>query len=253
MAEALADAARPATLQYFRRPDLAAESKSEHFDPVTLADRASEKAMRDVLADMRPHDAVLGEEFDNTSGTSGWTWVLDPIDGTRGFIAGTPTWGVLIALANSSGPQLGVIDQPYVGERFMGGFGRAEHHGPQGRTDLRVRAGRSLAEATLFTTFPEVGTHAEAEAFQRVAQQVQLVRYGTDCYAYGLLALGQIDLVIEAGLQPYDIAGPLAVVEAAGGVVTNWTGGAAHDGGQVVAASTPELHAAALRLLDHPS
>ncbi len=249
VAEALADAARPETLRFFRRLDLQAHSKADHFDPVTLADRAAEKAMRDLLAHMRPQDAILGEEFETTAGTSDWTWVLDPIDGTRGFISGTPTWGVLIALSNDAGPQLGVIDQPFTGERFMGGFGRAEHRGPAGLTALQARKGRSLEEATLFSTFPEVGTPQEAAAFGRVAKQVRLVRYGTDCYAYGLLALGQIDLVIEAGLQPYDIAGPLAVVEAAGGVVTNWEGGPAHFGGQVIAAASPDIHAAALALL----
>lgn len=249
VAEALADVARPETLRHFRSRDLVAESKRADFDPVTLADRAAEQAMRDKLMELRPEDGILGEEFPNMDSKSGWTWVLDPIDGTRGYISGTPTWGVLIALSDETGPQLGIIDQPYTGERFMGGMGRAEHKGPLGKTSLSARGNRTLDQATLFTTFPEVGTPDEAQAFRRVAEQVQLVRYGTDCYAYGLLALGQIDLVIEAGLQPYDICAPIAVIKAAGGIVTNWQGEPAHTGGQVIAAATAELHAEALALL----
>lgn len=249
VAERLADAARAAILPHFRSRSLLTESKGDGFDPVTTADRAGEQAMRTILGDLRPDDGILGEEFPSVTGTSGLTWVLDPIDGTRGFISGTPTWGVLIALSDASGPKLGIIDQPFTQERFAGGFGRATYQGPLGDGALAVRAGKSLAEATLFTTFPEVGTPAEGAAFRNVAKDVQLVRYGTDCYAYALLALGQIDLVIEAGLNPYDICAPIAVIEAAGGIVTNWVGEPAHGGGQVLAAATPELHTAALERL----
>lgn len=249
VAEALADAARPETLRYFRNPDLTAQSKRADFDPVTEADRAAERAMRAVLAERRPEDGILGEEYGEDTGTSGLTWILDPIDGTRGFVAGTPTWGVLVALADEKGPKIGLIDQPFTNERFFGGEGRALHRGPGGDRPLAVRTGRSLEEALLFTTFPEVGTPAEGAAFRRVADRVRMARYGLDCYAYALLALGQIDLVIEAGLQAYDIAGPMAVVEAAGGIVTDWTGGSAAEGGQVIAAASAELHRAALDLL----
>lgn len=249
VAEALADAAGPATLALFRSSGLVADSKSETFDPVTVADRDAEEKMRGLLEDLRPDDGIVGEEFSPVVGTSGWTWLLDPIDGTRGYISGTPTWGILIALSDETGPKLGVIDQPFTKERFMGGLGRAAYDGPMGASPLSVRTGYDLADAVLFTTFPEVGTPEEGAAFRRVADKVRLVRYGTDCYAYGLLALGQIDLVIEAGLQPYDIAAPIAVIEAAGGMVTDWTGGPAHHGGQVLAAATPALHAAALDLL----
>jgi len=249
VADALADAARVETLAHFRAAGLTAESKRSDFDPVTIADRASEAAMRRLLADRRPEDGILGEEEAPVSGTSGLTWVLDPIDGTRGFISGTPTWGVLIALADESGPILGVVDQPYIGERFYGGPGRAEFNGPLGTRELAVRPTTALSEATLFTTFPEVGTREEGAAFKRVADKVQLTRYGCDCYAYALLAAGQVDLVIEAGLSSYDIQAPIAVIEAAGGIVTNWEGGVAHDGGRALAAATPELHDAALSLL----
>lgn len=257
VAQALADAARRETLRHFRTAGgIAAENKeTERFDPVTVADRAAEAAMREILAARRPQDGIWGEEYGVTRGTSGLTWVLDPIDGTRGYLSGTPTWGVLIAVAEEGGakpgaPLMGLIDQPYIGERFLGGFGRAEVEGPMGRADLRVRAARPLTEAILYTTFPEVGTPAEGAAFARLAKQVKLTRYGTDCYAYALIAAGQIDLVVEAGLQPYDVAGPIAVIEAAGGLVTNWQGGPAHEGGQVLAAANPAVHAAAMAVLN---
>ena len=142
-----------------------------------------------------------------------------------------------------------MIDQPFIGERFRGGQGIARVDGPRGSADLRVRQTTSLSEATLFTTFPEVGTPGEAAAFRRVEERVRLTRYGCDCYAYALLAAGQVDLVIEAGLQPYDIHAPIAVIEAAGGIVTDWQGGPAHRGGTALAAATPELHRAAIELL----
>jgi len=249
-AHALADAARAAILPYFRSAGLGADSKeADRFDPVTEADRAAEAAMRAVLATRRPEDGILGEEFGTVAGRSGLTWVLDPIDGTRGFLAGTPTWGVLVAVADATGPIFGVIDQPYIGERFSGGFGGAEMTGPQGARPLAARAARPLSEAILFSTFPEVGTKAEGAAFRRLAGQVRLTRYGMDCYAYALVAAGSIDLVVEAGLKAYDVAAPIAVIEAAGGIVTNWRGEPVHAGGQVVAAANADLHRAALSVL----
>lgn len=250
VAEELAEAARAAILPHFRKPGLSADNKDrDGFDPVTVADKAAEQAMRAILQARRPEDSILGEEFGTTKGTSGLTWVLDPIDGTRGFISGTPTWGVLISLNDANGPRLGIIDQPYIGERFCGGFGRAEVIGPHGRAPLKARDTTELAKATLFSTFPEVGRPEERAAFEAVAEQVQLTRFGCDCYAYALLAAGQIDLVIEAGLNAYDIAGPIAVIQAAGGIVTDWEGGTVHDGGRALAAATPELHAKTLSIL----
>ena len=210
-AHALADAARSVTLSHFRRQGLDIQNKyAVGFDPVTEGDRAAEQAMRAILADQRPRDGILGEEFGPKDSASGLTWVLDPIDGTRSFMSGAPTWGVLIALSDQAGPKLGVIDQPYIGERFTGGLGRADLVGPHGQSALATRATSDLADAVLFTTFPEVGSQAERDAFQQVSSQVKLTRYGLDCYAYALIALGQIDLVIEAGLYPYDIQAPIA-------------------------------------------
>jgi len=249
-AEALADAARLAILPWFRAAALVADDKdASRFDPVTEGDRAAERAMRAVLARLRPDDAILGEEYGAQAGTTGLTWVLDPIDGTRGFLAGTPTWGVLIAVSDDAGPILGVIDQPYIGERFCGGPGIATMTGPQGARALRCRAPRALAQAIVLTTFPEIGTPDDRAAFTRVAQAARLVRYGTDCYGYALIAAGQVDLVIEAGLQPYDVAAPIAVIQAAGGIVTEWQGGPAHHGGRVLAAANADIHAQALSLL----
>lgn len=248
-AEALADAARSATLPYFRS-DLGVDNKdASGFDPVTIADRECETAMRDLLARVRPDDAILGEEHGYKPGTTGLTWILDPIDGTRAFMSGTPTWGVLIAVNNSDGPIVGVIDQPYIGERFVGGFGTANLTGPAGSMSLKTKKTSDLSEAILFTTFPEVGTAEERSAFEQVSRQVQLTRYGMDCYAYALVAAGQADLVIEAGLNAYDIQGPIAVIQAAGGIVTDWNGNPAHQGGTALAAANAEIHAQALAIL----
>jgi len=245
-----ADAAAEATLPHFRRPDLAAENKlSDDYDPVTVADRNAELAIREVLAQERPDDTIIGEEFGDQHGTSGVIWVIDPIDGTRGFVSGTPTWGTLIAAGTQDGPLFGVIDQPYIGDRFFGGFGEAACDGPHGQMPLATRKTTDLAEATVFTTFPEVGTPDEGAAFHAVANSAQLVRYGMDCYAYALLAGGHIDLVIEAGLNSYDIQAPIAVVQAAGGIVTDWSGGPAHNGGRAIAAANADIHAKALAIL----
>ena len=247
----LAEVARSATLSSFRAENLLAETtEATRFDPVTAADRLSETRMREVLARRRPRDGILGEEFGAVVGSSGLTWVLDPIDGTRGFMSGTPTWGVLISIRDATGPLYGLIDQPYIKERFEGGFGRSEVNGPMGRKLLRTRPARPLTEATLFTTFPEVGTAEDRLRFDKVAQKVRLLRYGCDCYAYALIAAGQIDLVIEAGLQAYDIQAPIAVIEAAGGIVTDWQGRPCPDGGRVLAAANAEIHAEALALLN---
>ncbi len=250
-AHELAEAARVETLRHFRAHGLSADTKETgRFDPVTVADRAAEQAMRDILARRRPGDAIFGEEYGATPGTSGLTWVLDPIDGTRGYLSGTPTWGVLISVADTMGPIFGIIDQPYTGERFIGGFGLSELTGPMGKRDLRCRAARPLSEAILFSTFPEVGTPDEGAAFRRVVPKARLTRYGMDCYAYALIAAGQIDLVIEAGLQPYDVQAPIAVIEAAGGIVTDWQGRPAPQGGRILAAANAEIHAEAMALLN---
>ncbi len=178
-AHALADAARPPTLAHFRDSALFADNKQEGgFDPVTAADREAEAAMRTILAERRPGDGILGEEFPLTPSASGLTWVIDPIDGTRGYISGTPTWGVLIAVADAAGPFYGLIDQPHIGERFEGGLGIARLTGPRGETPLRTAPTKALQEAILYSTFPEIGTEEERHAFEEVARRCRLVRFG---------------------------------------------------------------------------
>lgn len=249
-ANAAADVAKSITLSYFRSDRLNTENKAEDgFDPVTRADREAEAAIREVLRQLRPQDAVMGEELGSTDGTSGLTWVLDPIDGTRGYISGTPTWGTLISVRDAGGPVLGLIDQPYIGERFIGGPGLSEMRSAAGVQSLGVRPASSLSDAILFTTFPEVGTESERNGFRQLSAKTRLTRYGMDCYAYALLAAGQIDLVAEAGLHPYDIQAPIAVISAAGGIVTDWHGNPVHEGGRVLAAASDALHSAALEIL----
>ncbi len=250
VANDLADAAARACLPYFRSGNLGTSNKSRGgFDPVTIADREAERAMRDILAARRPDDSILGEEFGERAGASGLTWVLDPIDGTRAFISGAPTWGILIGIDAGEGPVLGLIDQPHIGERFWGGFGQAEVVRDGVRRGIRTRPCANLDAATLFTTYPEVGSATERAGFEAVRDRVKLTRYSLDCYAYALVAMGQADLVIEAGLQAYDIQGPQGVIEAAGGIVTDWRGGPAHRGGRIIAAGDRRVHAAALDIL----
>ncbi len=254
VARALADAAAAETLRFFRSPGLDAADKAAgdpaaRFDPVTEADRAAERAMRAALRRLRPGDGVLGEEYEATASKSGLTWVLDPIDGTRAYLSGAPTWGTLIAVDAGAGPVLGVIDQPFIGERFLGGFGAAELADRAGVRPIATRTCAGLPAAILYTTFPEIGAPAERSGFETVRDRVRLTRYGLDCYAYAMLAMGAIDLVIEAGLQAYDIQAPQAVIEAAGGIVTDWRGGSPHGGGRVLAAGDARVHAEALEIL----
>lgn len=251
VAEEMAEAAREVTLPYFRNDRLKVDNKDlGGFDPVTMADRAAERAMREVLAKRRPDDAIFGEEFGKSPGTTGLTWVLDPIDGTRAFISGIPSWGVLIGLDAGQGPVLGVIDQPFTGERFFGGFGKADWTRDAEMRAIKVRPCESLNAATIMTTFPEVGKLTERAGFEAVAKKCKLTRFGLDCYAYALLAMGQIDLVIEAGLNAYDVQGPIGVVQGASGIVTNWQGKPAHNGGQLIAAGDARVHAEALAILN---
>lgn len=237
-------------LPYFRQPLAVDDKGGQRFDPVTIADRAAEQALRTAIAARYPDHGILGEEFGDTPGSSEYRWVIDPIDGTRAFVCGVPTWGTLIALCEHGRPVLGLMSQPFVGECFVGGGAAAWHVRAGDHRRLHTREHHELASSYLFATAPEMfAADVEWPAFQRLARQVRLARYGIDCYAYCLLAAGHLDLVVEAGLGYYDIAPLMPIVEAAGGVVTDWNGQPVRGGGRVIAAANRRLHAQALAYL----
>lgn len=238
LAHRLADAARAAIAPYFRSPATLAENKAEAgFDPVTEADRAAERAIRAILETERPQDGIDGEEYGATPGTSGLVWRLDPIDGTRAFIAGLPSWTTLIGLTVEDRAILGVIDQPWLDERYSGAGGEAWLDGRGQRQRLKVRDCPALTDAILSTTDYFILTPPERGAFEHLRATARLTRYGLDAYAYARLAAGTIDMVAETGLKAHDVAALIPVIEGAGGVVTDWRGGPAKMGGQIVAAA----------------
>ncbi|WMS43720.1 inositol monophosphatase family protein [Acuticoccus sp. MNP-M23] len=215
----LADDAGHVILPHFRALPEVENKDAAGFDPVTVADRAAEKAIRSRLQAERPDDGILGEEFAGVDGTSGRTWVLDPIDGTRGFMAGLPTWGVLIALGAGGRVDLGMMAQPFVGERFYASRDGAFLDGVRGTTALRTRRCANLSEAIVACTSPKNFDPAIARQMQALTDTVRMVRYGTDCYGYALLAAGLVDIVIDTGLKPYDIAPFVPIVREAGGAL----------------------------------
>jgi myo-inositol-1(or 4)-monophosphatase len=219
------------------------------FDPVTAADHAAETAMRTLIRRSFPSHGIIGEEYGDERADAEYVWVLDPIDGTKSFISGMPAWGTLIALLRAGEPVFGMMNQPFIRERFSGDGAKAHYRGPAGARDLRVRACAELAEAVLFTTSPLLMNAGDRELFGRVEQTVRLSRYGGDCYAYCMLAAGHVDLVIETGLKPYDVLPLVPIIAGAGGVITTWDGGAPNGGGRIIAAGDKRLHAAALEML----
>lgn len=239
VATALADAARLAILPHFRAlTDVQNKADAGEFDPVTQADQAGERAMRDLLADLRPDDAIHGEEYGKKDGTTGWTWVLDPVDGTRAFVAGLPVWTILIGLVDAGGDAIvGVIDQPVLDERYVGWPGGAHLQTAQTTAPLRVSACDDLREATISTTDPFILTPSEQGAWTHLRSTARIIRYGLDAYSYARLAGGTIDLVAESGLEPYDAAALIPVVRGAGGLACDWRGQPAKPGGQLVCAS----------------
>jgi histidinol phosphatase-like enzyme (inositol monophosphatase family) len=251
-AEELADLSGKTILPHFRER-IAVHNKlgDAGYDPVTEADRAAEEVIRARIKARYPEHGILGEEYGAERGTSPLTWVLDPIDGTRAFVCGMAQWGTLIALNDGSRPVVGVLDQPYTGERWVASNGRASFRDARGaRMQLKTRACPTMKTAVMSTTSP-VGyfTEGEQKAFWDLSGQARLTRFGGDCYAYGLLAMGFIDLIVEATLKPWDVQALIPIVENAGGVMTTWTGGDAQDGGRVVACGDAELHAAVVDAL----
>jgi myo-inositol-1(or 4)-monophosphatase len=246
----LASVSGETILPFFRTALSVTDKGNGQFDPVTAADHAAENAMRSLIKRTFPEHGVIGEEFGSDRADAEYVWVLDPIDGTKSFMAGMPAWGTLIALMRFGEPVFGMMNQPFIGERFSGD-GRAAHYkGPAGTRDLRVRTCATLSEAVLFTTSPLLMKEPDRKAFQKVEAAVRLSRYGGDCYAYCMLAAGHVDLVIETELKPYDVIPLVPIITGAGGIITTWENGPPATGGRIVAASDKRVHAAALEMLN---
>ena len=242
---AIATAAETAVAPFLDGPTAADNKLSQGYDPVTEADRAVERAVRAVIAERFPNDAVLGEEYGSEGGASDRRWVIDPIDGTRAFVAGVPVWMTLVGLEEAGRSVAGLAVQPVTGERYLARGGEAVRHWRGRERRLAARA-TSPGEAVLMTTDPALLTGASGEAFAAMRDEARLVRYSADAYAVCALAAGHVQVVVECGVQPYDVGAVIPIVEAAGGVMTTWTGGRPEAGGDVVAAASPELHAWAL-------
>lgn len=246
----LAQRAGAATLQYFRK-DTVVHDKRTHgsFDPVTIADRTAETIIRAGIEARYPMHGILGEEHGLRSG-NGLTWVIDPIDGTRAFITGMLHWGVLIALFDGASPVLGVMYQPYTEELFVGTNDRAEFRRGNRELRIRVRACDLIENAVLASTGPQfLATAAEQAGFNALQRHVRLTRFGGDCYLYCMLAMGFVDVAVEAGLNPYDIQALIPIIRGAGGVVTTWDGADASMGGRIIAAGDPRVHERAMSIL----
>ncbi len=248
-AHQLADKAGAAILPHFRAAGAVSNKAEQAFDPVTEADRAAELTMRGMIRESFPDHGIHGEEFDDVASNGPYRWILDPIDGTRSFILGLPAWGTLIGLTAESAPLVGMMDQPYVRERFWGSSAGAYFRGGQGERQIRTRRCASLSDAILTATAPDMFKTGDSERFHALGSQVRMVRFGGDCYLYCLLAMGLIDIVAETSLKAFDIAPLIPIIEAAGGVVTTWDGGDAAGGGRVLAVGDPALHEGALRAL----
>jgi len=253
IAHTLADLSGEVVLKRFRRP-IAVEDKGSAlgFDPVTAADRDAERVISRYLLRHHPGHAIVGEEHGGRDGdgTSGLRWVIDPIDGTKAFITGSPLWGTLIGLLDGETPLLGMMNQPFTGERIWSGrsachWRTADEHTRQ----VRTRACAKLEHAILTTTSPDLLSARDRKKFSEVAARARLTRYGGDCYGYCLLAGGYTDLVIETGLKPHDVVALIPIIERAGGRITTWEGESAARGGRILAAGDPALHAQVLKIL----
>jgi inositol-phosphate phosphatase/L-galactose 1-phosphate phosphatase/histidinol-phosphatase len=247
LANRMADVAGAVVLSYFRKK-VEIEDKKDA-SPVTIADRQSEAIMRELISQHAPEHGILGEEYGPERLDAEWVWVLDPIDGTKAFITGKPSFGILIALLHMGKPVLGVIDQPVTAERWLGAAGR-----PTTLNGERVlcRPCGDLSKAYLYATTPDMFHGRDVASWEKLRGAVKLARYGADCYAAGLLASGFVDLMVEASLQPYDYLPLVPVIEGAGGIVTDWDGErlGLHSDGRICAAGDARAHQAALALLN---
>src|SRR6202165_3993932 len=246
LARVAGDAIRP----YFRTA-LGVEDKRRGavFDPVTAADRAAEQAMRALIRSTFPDHGIIGEEFGDDRPDAPFVWVLDPIDGTKSFIAGMPAWGTLIGLLKDGAPVYGMMHQPFIGESFFGDGQGARYRGPAGDRRMAPRACAPLADAVLFTTSPHLMGEEERARYVKAEKRARLARYGGDCYAYCMIAAGYVDLVIAAGLKAHDMVPLIPIIEGGGGIVTHWNGESPMKGGRIIAAGDQRVHAEALKLL----
>lgn len=245
----LCDAAAAQTLPLFRSGLAIDNKEAAGFDPVTQADRAAEAAIRALIIERYPQHGIIGEEEDSIRPDAEYCWIIDPIDGTRSFICGLPSWGTLIGLQHRGRPVAGVMSQPYTGEHFIGHSGGAFLVRNGSRLPISTRSTARLADALMMTTTPFLFDEGDIDRYRAVEASCRLTRYGYDCYAYAMVASGQIDLVVESSLKSYDIAPLIPVIEAAGGIVTTWDGGDARDGGRILAAANARIHSEAMRLL----
>jgi myo-inositol-1(or 4)-monophosphatase len=253
-ANKLADAAGAVIRPYFRKRiaviDKGGTGPKPIYDPVTEADKGAEDAMRALIHAERPNDGILGEERGHEPGTSGRTWILDPIDGTRPFITGRHTWGTLIALHEGEKMVLGIIDQPILHERFIGHDGKSELITPDGREPMKVRPCSSLSTAVVSTTHPwGYFNRKQRTAFADLCEGARMSYFGGDCYGYALLAMGFIDVIAEGRLAPWDVAALIPVIEGAGGIVTDWNGDPFVNGQSVLACGDKRVHAEAVKIL----
>ncbi|WP_182419161.1 histidinol-phosphatase [Bartonella sp. HY038] len=237
------------SLPLFRQALTVNNKEVDGFDPVTMADQQTEAALRAFLQQNRPQDGILGEEGGIEGGEREFVWVIDPIDGTRAFISGLPVWGTLVGLLHKGDAIAGMMAQPFTGELFFandeGSFLR--HNGSTQM--IKCRDTTHIKDATLFSTAPQLLKGKEGESFACLEEKAQLTRFGTDCYAFAMLAAGFVDLVVEVGLKPYDIVALIPIIEKAGGVISRWDGGRAEEAGNIVAAATPQLHEKAMEIL----
>ncbi len=234
-------------LHYFRQPiQVSNKASGALFDPVTAADKEIEAYIRSRIGERYPQHSIIGEEGEDRIGADSLSWFIDPIDGTRGFVAGSPMWGTLIGLVDGEKCLVGLMHQPFVGETYIGSAAGAWLINAQGRRRIQTSEKDRLSDAVLACTHLSMFAQGERDAFARVADACRFSRFGTDCYGYALLAHGLVDIVVEAGLAAYDIVAMIPIVEAAGGIITDWQGGPAHQGGRIVAAANSALHEQAL-------
>ncbi len=245
-AERLANAAAPVVMKHYRS-GMTVDSKADR-SPVTLADKEAEDVMRDMIAAAWPEHGIVGEERGESNADAEFVWVLDPIDGTQSFATGKPLFGILIALLYRGRPVIGVMDHPALRERWSGCHGRPSTLNGQ---PAKVRSCAALDQSWLYATSPQMFEGGDFDAFERLRKQSRRAIYGAECYAYGLLASGHVDMVCEATMQPYDYCALIPVIEGAGGVITDWRGETLtlKSDGRVLASGDPRIHDLAIKAL----